>query len=216
MAELKTPAEKLSELVGKIDVRTASSLRHPGGHSEWNYRTLIGRFIELSGARESAGMTVAVGLVHEAQEAGEPVAWITREESSFFPPDVAAHGVDLDALVVIRVPDTNAIARAADTLVRSGGFGLAVLDLDAHHTMPMPLQSRLMKLARTRNSCVLCLTRKPADAPSLSSLISLRADARRVRSQDGSFRCLVRILKDKQRSPDREHWEDHDGPMGLR
>jgi hypothetical protein len=38
-------------------------------------------------------------------------------------------GVDLAALVVVRVPKADAIARAGEKLLRSGGFGLVVLDL---------------------------------------------------------------------------------------
>ena len=38
-------------------------------------------------------------------------------------------GIDLDALPVVRVPDARAAGRAADHLVRSGGFGLVVIDL---------------------------------------------------------------------------------------
>src|SRR3972149_1334507 len=117
----------------------------------------------------------APGLLRGAQRQGEPAAWITREESTFYPPDMAEGGVDLDALVVVRVPGSLAVARAADRLVRSGGFGLVVLDLGVNAEIPTPLQSRLAGLAQKHHTALLCLTEKSSGAPSLGSLVSLRA-----------------------------------------
>src|ERR1051325_6532008 len=82
--------------------------RH-GSHAEdaWGLCALRGRLVELSARGASATLTTAIELVTEAQTEGEPVAWISRSDSgsgSFYPPDVAASGVDLAALVVIRVP----------------------------------------------------------------------------------------------------------------
>src|SRR5437763_1219444 len=73
-----------------------------------------GRLVELRGAH----LTPAIRLVLDAQETGEPVAWIGPRETSFFPPDAAEAGVDLDALVVVHVPRA-AAPRAADPLARS-------------------------------------------------------------------------------------------------
>ena len=194
----------------------ASALHSTAADPAWTCEGLSGRFVELSGAEASATMTTAVGLVRDAQVLGEPVAWITREESTFYPPDVVEHGVDLDALVVVRVPAAHDIARCADTLVRSGAFGLAILDLGEYAMIPMPLQARLLKLAQQLSTAVVCLTTKPAEAPSLSSLISLRAEGCRTRARDGSYACEVRILKDKQRPPTWIHQEQYRGPVGLR
>jgi recombination protein RecA len=92
---------------------------------------LAGRFVELSGARSTGVLTAAFGLVLEAQFKGELAAWIGLAHSTFFAPDAHAGGVDLDALVVVRVPDAPSAGRAADQLLRSGGFGLVVIDLHA-------------------------------------------------------------------------------------
>ena len=97
--------------------------------SSWGYAALAGRLAELSGTGATALLTAAFGLVLEAQQAGDPVAWVTSRTSSFFPPDAAEGGVDLEALAVVRAEDTVQAARAADQLLRSGGFGLVVLDL---------------------------------------------------------------------------------------
>src|SRR5512134_1003926 len=90
---------------------------------------LGGRLVELSAIGAVATLTCAVGLVLEAQQQGEPVAWIAITGTSFYPPDLADSGVDLAALIVVRAPELLAGVRATERLVRSGAFGLAVVDL---------------------------------------------------------------------------------------
>src|SRR5689334_3058740 len=92
---------------------------------------LGGRLVELSAQGAVATLTCAVGLVLEAQVQAEPVAWIAIAGTSFYPPDLADSGVDLAALVVVRAPELLAGVRAAERLLRSGAFGLVVLDLGA-------------------------------------------------------------------------------------
>src|SRR5687768_13412852 len=65
---------------------------------------LTGRLVELSGVGAVATLSAAIGLVIDAQVAGEPVAWIALPPATFYPPDLADSGVDLDALVVVRAP----------------------------------------------------------------------------------------------------------------
>jgi len=156
-----------------------------------------------------------VKLVVEAQERGEPAAWITTECSAFYPPDVMAHGVDIDALAVVRVPHAESVAVSADKLLRSGSFGLLVLDFGMNAEIPMPLQSRLTCLAHKHCVAVMCLTQKTAEKPSLGSLVSLRGEAFRTTIRDGVYECAVHVLKDKHRSPLWMHRERYGGPMGL-
>ena len=56
--------------------------------------------MEISASTAAGRLTLAFGLVREAQEGGEPVGWVTSTESSFYPPDAAQNGIDLAALVV--------------------------------------------------------------------------------------------------------------------
>ncbi len=182
----------------------------------WGLTEMAGRLVEISGARATATLTMAFGLVLEAQRRGGPVAWVTPGESAFYPPDAAVGGIDLDALVVIRVPDARAVARAADRLVRSGAFGLIVLDLGVHAAIPMPLQSRLAGLAQKHHTTVLCLTEKARENPSLGSLVFLRVDAQRREAADHQFLCALAVLKDKRRGPTWVHTEVCRGPDGLR
>jgi recombination protein RecA len=180
---------------------------------------LTGRLVELSGVGAVATLSAAIGLVVDAQVAGEPVAWIALPPATFYPPDLADSGVDLDALVVVRAPESVAAARAAERLLRSGAFGLVVLDLGADAEVPMAHQGRLVSLAQQHDAAVVCLTAKATDAASLGSLVSLRAEAQRQgqpASEGGGFLCTVRAVKDKRRGPGWTHPEVLRAPAGLR
>ncbi|MFN3286153.1 MAG: recombinase A, partial [bacterium] len=162
-----------------------------------------------------AVLTLAAELVTDAQRAGEPVAWVSVD-SDFYPPDLVASGVDLDSLVVVRVQDARSAARATDRLVRSGGFGLVVLDLTKDAEVPLAVQSRLMALAQRHGAAVVCLTRTSAEAPSLSPLVSLRAHVRRERTSPGAFACTLHPLRDKRRGTGWTFRKRYVGPAGVR
>jgi len=176
---------------------------------------LAGRLVELSAHGASATLTTAIGLVRRAQEEGEPAAWIALPSATFYPPDVADSGVDLDALVVVRVGEGVAAARAAERLLRSGAFGLVVLDLGGDADVPMAHQGRLVTLAQQHDAAVVFLTEKAADAASLGSLVSLRAEALRARGDADGFACTVHALKDKRRGPGWSITEVVRAPDGL-
>jgi recombination protein RecA len=193
----------------------------PNREPDWSLTDLAGRLVELSASTGAAHLTAAFGLVLDAQMGGESTAWITLEHSSFFPPDVADGGIDLHALPVVCVPDALMAGRAASHLVRSGGFGLVVIDLsseDGNMTgktkLPVPLLTRLLGLARQQNVTVLFLTRKSQEYPSLHSLISLRAEARWHR-QEGRYELSICALKDKREGRRWTHVEMCRGPAGL-
>ena len=196
----------------------------------WGLTQIAGRFIEISSAEASATLTVAFGLVLDAQRIGEPAAWITLPQSTFFPPDAAEGGVDLDILPVVRSPNPSAAGRAADQIIRSGTFGLVVLDLAGHpeetcsQQIPRPLFSRLAGLAKKHATALIVLTEKPARETSISSLISLRAEAQRIaltqhqetKKQDSpTYEVQIHVLKDKRRGPGQLYQEICHGPDGL-
>ncbi len=215
------------------EARDASRLegggdRRDGPRRSWRLAALAGRLAELSSREGAAGLTLAFSLVLDAQRAGEPVGWLTVDESGFFPPDAARGGVDLDALVVVRLPAAHQLPRAAEHLARSGAFGLLVLDLGKAARVPVAMQMRLLGLAREHGSAVLFLTRKREDDASIGSLVSLRAEARQApaagparagedarRAGVGAFTCTARVLKDKRGGPGWRHVEVCRGPDGL-
>jgi recombination protein RecA len=181
----------------------------------WTFTELAGRLVEISSSGAAASLTLAFGLVLEAQRQGECVGWVTSLESFFYPPDVAQRGIDLAALAVVRVPGGESIARAGEKLLRSGSFGLVVLDLGSAD-ISMPLQSRMIGLANRHYAALVCLTEKESKAFSLSSLVSLRVHAEKQRpDEDGLVRCSLRVLKDKRRGPTWIHAEVCRGAVGL-
>ena len=181
----------------------------------WSREQLAGRLCELSSISGAALLTSAFRLVLDAQLEGEPTAWIAAGPGIFFAPDAAENGVDLDALVVIRVPDAQSAGRAADRLLRSGAFGLIVMDLNSNRTISVPLQTRLVQQARTHDAALLCLTSKGRGAPSLGSMVSLRGQTSCRRLEVDRFQYQIEILKDKRHGPGWSHTEVCRGPDGL-
>lgn len=195
----------------------------PAAPAEWRLSRLAGHLVELSGRAATADLTLAFALVLEAQRQGEPAVWLTTRESSFYPPDAGAAGVDLEALVVVRLAAAHDLPRAAEHLARSGAFGLLVLDLGRRARILPPMQKRLHGLAKKHDAAVLCLTEKASEASSLGSLVSLRAEAVRrpvllaekAAEVGRSFACTAHVLKDKRRGPGWSHTEICHGPDGL-
>jgi recombination protein RecA len=182
----------------------------------WGLSALRGRLVELSARGATATLTAAIEIVAEAQEQSEPVAWIALHAGTFYPPDVADSGVDLAALVVIRAPDATACARAAERCLRSGAFGLVILDLvDRKADLSMQIQGRLVTLAQTHDAAIVCLTEKTQDTASLGSLVSLRAEALRLRDKPAEFAVHLRVLKDKRRGPGFTQRLTRRAPPGL-
>jgi len=187
----------------------------------WSLATLRGRLVELSARGASATLTTAMDIVVDAQTQHEPVAWLTLGSGTFYPPDVAEHGVDLAALVVVRTPDAVAAARSAERILRSGAFGLVVIDLGGPTSvgakppdLSMQIQGRLVTLAQTHDAAIVVLTDKGEDTASLGSLVSLRAEALRTRERS-EFSVTVRVLKDKRRGPGWTQTFKRRGPAGL-
>ncbi len=188
------------------------ALRAGSGRPVWSLTALAGRFVEITGA---APLTAAAGLILEAQERGTPAAWIGAAASSFYPPDFAAWGIDLAALPVVHVEDACQGARAADTLLRSGGFALVMLDLPAAADLPLAAQSRLAGLAKQRHAVLARLRSGGQDRAPAGSLVSLRVETAVDRRGFDAFLCALRAVKDKRQAPGWRHEEVRHGPGGL-
>ena len=192
-----------------------------------------GRLVELSAPAASAGArtSTAVALLRRAQREGETTAWIqpaaTGAGSLLYPPDLHEGGIDLDALVVVHVPESEGAAglgKAAEMLLRSGAFGFVAIDLGTLETKPQAgssatrtaWQGRLVGLARQHEARVLILTEKPSHADSLGPLVGLRVEPRRARRPDGSFSIEHHVLKNKSGAPVSPAAELFLGTPGLR
>lgn len=220
--------------------------REAAPRQRFTVEALAGRFVELSGLGHAPLLSMALRLVLEAQRRGENVVWVGTSAATFYACDAAAHGIDLAALPVVMPPAAAPGApqleppalmagRAASHLLRSGAFGLVVLDLSASpsavdrkgdHDLPLPLQSRLTGLAQKHGTLLLVLTRKGGDQPSLGSLVSLHARVgkpvavgppRAGETSDGHARYRVEldVIKDKRHGPGWSHHELFRAPDGL-
>ena len=159
-----------------------SCREEPGGFA-LPLKSLRGRLVELSSSRPSACLSSSCSLLLEAQQNSASVVWISITRDHFYPPDLAANGVDLSVLPVFWAPDIRGAIQAADQLARTGAFGLLVIDLYRNARLPASLQVRLACLAQ-QNGCAVCfLTVKPETAASLGSMISLYARVSRNRGE---------------------------------
>lgn len=177
---------------------------------------LRGRITEISGPQPAAAFSLAVRWVVEAQRMGEIAVWLQPPAGQLYPPDLAEAGVELAQLVVVRVPDGHACARAAELLLRSGGVSLAVLDLVSSRPRRRGWLNRLSSLALAHQAALVCLTTTPAEQPSLASLVSLRLDPQLVRKRGPGFTLVTSVRKDKRGMPHRTFEEELRGPLGLR
>jgi recombination protein RecA len=177
-----------------------------------------GRLLELSGALALGRTTSAVALVAAAQRRDEPVAWVQPKRGALFPPDLADAGIDLDALVVVHTPREgggHGVARAAELLMRSGAFGLAVLDLTDGTPPGDAWLGRLGGLARQHEARIAILTSRRDEEPSVGPLVGLRVAPARDRRAPGRFVIEHRVLKDKLGLPTGVAPARHRAPPGL-
>ena len=198
------------------NVYRASRFLDTSSFEEFGLPRLRGRLVEISSPSSHASITLATSLMARAHQEGEPTAWIGPKNSIFYPPDLLKWPLDMNGLALILLDEPRDAGRAADRLLRSGGFGLVVIDLFSHSSLPSPLMGRLLKLAETHKSVLLFLTPGSERDPSLSSLISLRIIATWKEARVDQLRGSFQIIKDKKRGPGQSFEEVYYGPMGLR
>jgi recombination protein RecA len=209
-----SPAVALDQAIKKISLFTSPE-KAPKAPERWSIDTLAGRFLEISSSGETISITAAASLILESQLSGEPAAWVATGNSTFYPPDLAECGVDLNTLPVIRVPNVVSASRATDQLLRSGGFGAIILDIGSHIDMRIHIQARLAALAKKHKTALLCLTSKAAAVPSLGPLVSLRAQGRVRKTGFNRFTWTLDIVKDRRLGHGWSHSEVCRGPDGM-
>jgi recombination protein RecA len=190
----------------------------------WNIPRISGGLTELFGSQ--GGLTFAMELVRQVQVRGEPVAWISAHPHTFYPPDASDNGIDLSALPVVFTPRGHNAFRSAEILLRSGAFGLIVIDLGDRSNVPPAYQGRVVRLAQHYRSAVLCLTarRGSGDAPSiaadsaatLGSMVGLRLEPQRTETSAQHISYDLRATKDKRHGPGWTHRAVYRSLAGLR
>jgi recombination protein RecA len=160
---------------------------------------------------------------------------VQPQGGTLYPPDLHQAGIDLDALVVVHVPPDgmnadsgpgkhtpagvvrpHRLCKAAELLLRSGAFGMLVLDLcDGTPHGSDAWQGRLLGLARAHHARVVLLTNKPRHADSLGTLVGLRVEPQRFRTAAGQFTVEHQVLKNKSGAPFDVARDHYQGPCGL-
>ncbi len=181
-----------------------------------------GRVVELSGSSASGGharTSTAVAILRRIQREGETAAWIQPTGGALFPPDLHDAGIDLDALVVVHIDNgITGLCKAAELLLRSGAFGLVVVDL-IETSLAAPAAAawlgRMLGLARQHDSHVVLLTDKPTHADSVGTLVGLRIESHRHRDPQGEFLVEHQVIKNKSGAPFDVARDRYRGPDGL-
>ena len=174
---------------------------------------LVGRLVEVVGGPRSLALPWLADMTRQAHAAGETSVWLHTRESVPFPPDLAACGLQLERLPIVRLANLDEQLRAADVLLRSGAFGLCGLDataMTARQLTPRALDNalgRLLGLCQKHSAALVFLTPPPPrnedgeDSAGFlpSSLISLRLAVThdRVDPRVGA----IAVRKDKRHGP---------------
>ncbi|HBU49597.1 MAG TPA: hypothetical protein DEB46_14930 [Myxococcales bacterium] len=171
--------------------------RRPVDTAPWSFERTHGQVIELSGQGAFAPLSSGFWILRQLQEAGEPVAWVGRASKRPFVPDLLPWHLDLEAIAFIFPSRQEQMGRAADVLLASGAFGGVVLDLD-RQSLPLPLLTRLAARCARHESCLVLLSEKSDESPSMGVGISWRSGVQRQRIGPNAFVLRWQGLKDRQ------------------
>ena len=169
---------------------------------------LRGGVVELSIAGSGLGTTLALGAVRAFQEqraasfGGSRKPWCAFVDPSgtLYAPGVAASGVALDRLLVVR-PDVEAIGRVALKLAESAVFDLVVVDLLG--TLGRPLELSLARFGRVVRRLAMAVDGTDKSVLLLTDALTPRAlplpVAQRIElTRPTAGRLLVRVAKDRR------------------
>ena len=204
----------LPPLQSASDIESRRSAAHSSEH--WSFESLRGHLVELAIDGSGSALSAALDIALQSQLGAEPVAWVSATTTLFYPLDAESAGLDLSALAVVRARNVLSALRSAERLMRSGAFGVVLLDLGPMPQAPASALGKLVKLAQLHDAAVVCLTMSRRGRTSLGSMVSLRATSSRERTENGRFICRVRALKDKRRGPGWVFESERSGPVGLR
>ena len=165
----------------------------------------------LEGPPGSGRSAVAARLLASATAGGGLGALIESPagaEGSFFPPALAAAGVDLGRLLVVHAPDAAGVARGADILMRSAAFGVVVIPAVVLRAV---VWTRLAGLTHRANAVLVAVGAVASDELRYFASLRVRLQPSHVHfaGESGPFCTLAgvgveaAILKHKRAAPGR-------------
>jgi len=149
-----------------------------------------GRVTELAGPPGAGRTGIAFAIAARATRAGETIAWVDAEDA--LDPEAAVEvGVVLARTLWVRPRRPDDAFRAADILLRAGGFGLVLLDLGPlpARGAAAPAVTRLARGAEATRTALLVLAPRPTVGA--AAALGLAVRARRVRWSGGPGRSVV-------------------------
>lgn len=169
--------------------------------------------MEISG---SGQLTLVSTLLGEAQQAGELCGWVTTTQHTVFPPDLERNGIDLSLLYFFWLENPAGATKALEYLLRSEAFGLLVLDMAKHHSIPDGISGRLMRLASKVGCGVVALSALQEKPRSIfGSLTSLRLDTKLRGRPGGAFEVILTAERDRSAAPRWRRQMVCNAPPGL-
>jgi RecA/RadA recombinase len=160
-----------------------------------------GKLVELTGARSSGRLSLAVGAIAQAQREGELVALVDVADA--FDPRTATD-VTLHRLLWVRAHGWLAGLKAADRIHDAGGFGLVVLyacGASAAERLRSSVWTRLTKRAESARAAVLIVgDRAQAGSFAVATLEARRGRARFSGLFDGVASTVV-VVRNKLGQP---------------
>ncbi|HWG57829.1 MAG TPA: hypothetical protein VN661_02150 [Candidatus Acidoferrales bacterium] len=157
-----------------------------------------GALTEIYGPPCSGRMTLLVSMLAERTAETEACALIDVQDT-FDPLAAAAAGVALDRLLWVRCKSLDQGLRAADLLVRGGGFGLIAMDLSetapkTARAVPLNVWFRFRR-AVENTATILALFAQQPNAPCASLVLGLQAEAARWRGASAGAPSFIRLLE---------------------
>jgi len=170
-----------------------------------------GAISTLEGAPGSGRSAVAARLLATATANGGLAAIVELErdvEGAWYPPALAAAGVDLDRLLIVRAQDGAGAARAIDILARAAAFGVIVMPTLG---LRAAAWTRLASLTHRANAVLVALGAvAPEELRYFASLrVRVRASDARFAGEPGPFCAFAGfgveavVLKHKRAAPGR-------------
>ncbi len=183
----------------------------------------------LEGPAGSGRSAIAARLLASATADGGLAAALESprgDEGIFFPPALAAAGVDLHRLLVVPANDTKALARAADILLRSAAFGVVVIPA---LRLASTAWTRLVSLTHRAGVLLVALGTEASDELRYFASLRIRCSPASTRwaGASGPFCALAgtgveaTVLKHKRAAPGRSahlegvHFERDGPPLGI-
>lgn len=118
--------------------------------------------VEICGPEGSGRARVALGVAAAVTRSGRSVAWVDPL-ARLYPPSAADHGVRLEQLLVVRPAEDGSApwAWATEQLLRSGCFGLVVVDLPERTGSRRALSHGWARAVEHGRSTALVISRRP-------------------------------------------------------